>query len=140
MKAIEFLLLFTLITSVSLSQTSENKLTFSGNLSADSKILLNQYVELTAPQMTYTVENKKSPILAGVFSLLIPGTGEIYTEEYLKAGIFLAIEAIVVTTAVVYDNKGDNKTTEFQNFADDYTNPDHNWNVVKYADWLIING
>ena len=33
------------------------------------------------------------------------------------------------------------KTTEFQNYADDYTNNDpvtgHNWNVVRYAQWLI---
>ncbi len=84
----------------------------------------------------YSQENKKSPILAGVMSLLIPGSGEIYVGEYLKAGIFLAIEAAVVTTAIVYDGKGDDKTTEFQNYADDYTNPDHNWSVVKYAEWL----
>ncbi|MCK7524858.1 MAG: hypothetical protein MZV64_48260 [Ignavibacteriales bacterium] len=54
----------------------------------------------------------------------------------MKAGIFLAIEAAVVTTAIVYDGKGDDKTIEFQNYADDYTNPDHNWSVVKYAEWL----
>jgi len=139
MKAIECLILVTLITSVNLAQAVEDKLILSGNLSADAKILLNQYVEATPLQTTYTVKNKKSPILAGVFSLLIPGTGEIYTEEYLKAGIFLVLEAAVITTAVVYDNKGDNKTIEFQNYADDYTNPEHNWSVVDYANWLVEN-
>lgn len=68
--------------------------------------------------------------------MLIPGAGEIYSEEYLKAGIFLAIEAAVITTAVIYDGKGDDKTTEFQNYADDYQNPEHNWSVVRYAEWL----
>ena len=137
MKTIECLILITLITSVNLSQTVEEKLILSGNLSTDAKILFNQYVEPAAPQFSYSVENKKSPILAGVMSLIIPGSGEIYVGEYLKAGIFLAIEAAVVTTAFVYDGKGDDKTTEFQNYADDYTNPDHNWSVLKYAQWLI---
>ncbi len=90
----------------------------------------------TNPQFSVALENKKSPILAGVLSLLVPGAGEIYSEEYLKAGIFLAIEAAVITTAVIYDNKGDDKTTEFQNYADDYKSDKvtgHNWSVVNYA-------
>ncbi len=135
MKSIKFLILITFITSISFSQTKD-KITLSGNLSADAKIVFNNYTEPVTPQFMYSAENKKSPILAGVMSLLIPGSGEIYAGEYLKAGIFLAIEAAVVTTAIVYDGKGDDKTTEFQNYADDYTNPDHNWSVVKYAEWL----
>ncbi len=136
MKTIKFLILISFITSISFSQTGEDKVILSGNLSADSKIILNNYTEAVTPQFMYSQENKKSPILAGVMSLLIPGSGEIYVGEYLKAGIFLAIEAAVVTTAIVYDGKGDDKTTEFQNYADDYMNPDHNWSVVKYAEWL----
>ena len=136
MKTIKFLILITFITSISFSQTGEDKVILSGNLSADSKIILNNYTEPATPQLMYSQENKKSPILAGVMSLLIPGSGEIYVGEYLKAGIFLAIEAAVVTTAIVYDGKGDDKTTEFQNYADDYMNPDHNWSVVRYAEWL----
>jgi TM2 domain-containing membrane protein YozV len=136
MKSIKYLILITFITSISFSQTKD-KIVLSGNLSADAKIVFNNYTEPVTPQFIYSVENKKSPILAGVMSLLIPGSGEIYVGEYLKAGIFIALEAAVVTTAIVYDGKGDDKTTEFQNYADDYTNPDHNWSVLKYAEWLI---
>ncbi|MCW9096965.1 MAG: hypothetical protein OQJ93_06205, partial [Ignavibacteriaceae bacterium] len=57
--------------------------------------------------------------------------------DYWIAGIFVAVEAALITTAVVYDNKGDDQTNYFQNYADDYTNPNHNWNVVRYAQWLI---
>jgi hypothetical protein len=64
-------------------------------------------------------------------SLLIPGSGEIYAEEYWKAGIFLVIEAALVTTAIVYDNKGDKQTKNFENFAN------QNWDVARYADWSI---
>lgn len=141
MKTFQVLALIIFVATITFSQNDEDKLVLSGNLAADSKILFNNYSEPNTPQFSYPSENKKSPILAGVMSLLIPGSGEIYTEEYLKAGIFLALEAAIVTTAVVYDGKGDDKTTEFQNYADDYTNNDpvtgHNWNVVRYAQWLI---
>ena len=137
MKSIYFvLIIFTAISTLS-AQDIENQINFTGNLSADSKLILHQYVANTPPQFSYPEANKKSPILAGAMSLIIPGAGEIYTDQYLKAGIFLAIEAAVVTTAVVYDNKGDKKTNEFQDYADAYTNPDHNWSVLKYAEWLI---
>jgi len=97
---------------------------------------LDDFKPTNSPQFILANENKKSPMLAGLMSVLIPGTGEIYTEEYLKAGIFIAVEAAVITTAIIYDGKGEDKTTEFENYADDYTNPNHNWSVVKYAQWL----
>ncbi len=141
MRIIQSLIIICLFTSFTISQTAESKLVLSGNLTTDSKVIFNNYVETNTPQFSYSTENKKSPILAGVLSLFVPGAGEIYTEEYLKAGIFLAIEAAVITTAVVYDGKGDDKTIEFQNYADDYLNDDpeigHNWDVLKYAQWLI---
>jgi hypothetical protein len=137
MKTIKLFISIIFFSTFIFSQTTENKIVLSGSLSADSKLLLNNFSEPVTPQFVYSQENKKSPFLAGVMSLLIPGSGEIYVGEYLKAGIFLAIEAAVITTAVVYDNKGDNKTTEFENYADDYQNPDHNWSVLKYAEWLI---
>ena len=136
MRIIQSVIIIFLFASFTRSQTAENKLVLSGNLNTDSKVIFNNYVETNTPQFSYLVGNKKSPILAGVLSFLIPGAGEIYTEEYLKAGIFLAIEAAVITTAVVYDGKGDDKTIEFQNYADAYTNPEHNWSVVRYAELL----
>ncbi len=137
MRTFQVLVLVAFVSLNIFSQNAEDRIVLSGNLAADSKILFNNYSEPNSPQFSYPAEDKKSPILAGVMSLLIPGSGEIYTEEYLKAGIFLALEAAIITTAVVYDGKGDDKTTEFQNYADDYTNPDHNWSVLKYAEWLI---
>ena len=132
------LLVIFIVSNLSAQNVNEHNL-LTGNLSADAKLLLKDYEQTDTPQLAFNLENRKTPILAGVLSLLVPGAGEIYTEEYLKAGIFIAIEAAVITTAVIYDGKGDDKTTEFQNYADDYKNPDHNWSVVKYAEWLINN-
>jgi len=72
----------------------------------------------------------KSPWLAGALSLAVPGTGEFYSESYLKSAIFLTAEIAGWVVAYVYDKKGDRQTTDFQNYADEH------WSVIKYARWL----
>jgi hypothetical protein len=110
---------------------SENKLT--GILFTDSRITLEEFNEPSLPVFIPMQANKKSPFLAGVLSLIIPGAGEIYTGEYLKAAVFIALEAGLVTAGLIFDKKGEDKTSEFQNYAD------QNWDVVKYADWIVDN-
>ena len=136
MKNIFFVFAFLILASNLFAQISNNNLEFSGNLQTDAKRIVKNYQEPVSQQLLPLTRDKKSPVLAGILSLLVPGAGEIYTGEYLKAGIFVALEAAVLTTAVIYDNKGDRKTNEFQDYADAYTNPDHNWSVVRYAEWL----
>lgn len=136
MKNIFFVFAFLILASNLFAQISNNNLEFSGNLQTDAKRIVKNYQEPVFQQLFPLTGDKKSPVLAGILSLLVPGAGEIYTGEYLKAGIFVALEAAVLTTAVIYDNKGDRKTNEFQDYADAYTNPDHNWSVVRYAEWL----
>ncbi len=117
---------------------TEKKL-LSGNLQADAHFLLSQNASsiqkteksIMPVKSEVSGSGEKSPFLGGIFSLIVPGAGEFYSESYLKAGIFLAIEAAVVTTAIIYNKKGDNKTNDFQNYAD------QNWSVVKYARWIV---
>lgn len=133
MKTIHSVLLIILfISNISAQNIKEWKF-LTGNLNTDAKLILSDFNEPNNPHFSFSQENKKSPVLAGVLSLLIPGAGEIYTEEYLKAGIFIAIEAAVITTAIIYDKKGDDKTVEFQNYADE------NWSVNKYAEWTLTH-
>jgi hypothetical protein len=113
-----------------------NQVELTGRLHTDSKILLDNYSELSANSMADDLPSKKSPVLAGVLSAIIPGTGQIYNEDYWIAAAFVVVEAALITTAVVYDNKGDDQTAYYQSYADDYMNPDHNWSVVRYAEWL----
>ncbi len=76
---------------------------------------------------------KKSSILGGAMSLLVPGSGEYYSERYVKGAVFFAVEVAVVTAAIVYNNKGNNKTNEFQNYANQH------WSAVDYANWINQN-
>lgn len=131
-----FSLIFFLST-LSFSQVNESsKLQLTGNLYADSKIISYSYPELNRNPMADDLPGKKSPVLSGVLSAILPGAGQVYNEDWWIAGIFVAVEAALITTAVVYDNKGDDQTEYFENYADDYTNPDHNWSVVRYAEWM----
>ena len=124
-----FLIVILLLIIPVKAQSSETNLT--GNLSADSKILFEENNFESLPQLSFQTENKKSPLLAGILSLVLPGAGEFYVGDYLKTAIFLTIEAAVITTAVIYDNKGNDQTDFFQKYANE------NWSVVKYAEYLI---
>jgi len=97
-------------------------------------------IELT--KSTRTVEPKlneppiwesgveKSPWLAGLFSLLVPGAGEIYTENYTKGAVFIGVEITSWIISGIYNNKGDKQTAWFKDYADKH------YSAVKYAEWV----
>ena len=123
------------ISTASFSQYSRNnKLDLTGSIYVDSKIIQNNFSQININPMADDLPGKKSPVLSGVLSVILPGAGQVYNEDYLIAGIFVALEAALITTAVVYDNKGDDQTASFQAFAD------KNWSVVDYAEWLNTYG
>jgi len=113
-----------------------NQIELTGSLHTDSKIIMDSYSELSSNPMADDLSSKKSPVLSGVLSAIIPGAGQIYNGDYWIAAAFVAVEAALVTTAVVYDNKGDDQTTYYQNYADNYMDPVNSWSVVRYAEWL----
>jgi hypothetical protein len=76
---------------------------------------------------------RKSPLLAGVLSLAVPGAGEFYTQSYWRAGGFILAEAGLWVVYAVYSSKGDQQTSLFQDFADGH------WSVVRYAQWIQDN-
>ncbi|MCH7770248.1 MAG: hypothetical protein IIA49_04425 [Bacteroidetes bacterium] len=133
MKSIFFYLCILTFSIVSFSPAQDIKqedFVLTGNLLADSKLAFNRY-DSSQPVFAFDdIPDKKSPLLAGVMSAVLPGSGEFYVGEYIKAAIFFVVEAALITTAVVYDNKGDDQTAEFQAFADE------NWSVVKYSEYL----
>lgn len=119
--------------NLSFSQTAKNDFLLSGNLRSDSKLIQKEYEAQQYVKHSFQNEKRKSPFLGGIMSLLIPGSGEIYAGEYLKAAIFIAVEAAAITTAVIYDKKGDDKTAEFESFANQH------WSAKRYAEWTLNN-
>ena len=117
-----------------LPQTNSN---FTGSLSADSRLILNEYQDNAVQQNSFEPPaEKKSVVLAGVLSGILPGAGEVYiggTTNYIKAGALFLIEATSIYYSISYNQRGDAQTNFFQNFAD------QRWSVVRYAQWINDN-
>jgi hypothetical protein len=121
---------FLLLPALLFGQISEDKaLLLTGRLNTDSKIILNNYEQ---QQRVFSDElpGRKTPVLSGILSAIIPGAGQFYNEDYWIAGIFLAAEAALITVGVIYDNKAAEQTASFEKYADE------NWSVVDYAKWM----
>jgi hypothetical protein len=134
MKKILFLLLLFPITlymtGLSYAQSGEKNIKLTGNLFSDSKISLAKFNEDNIISK-YEIAQKKSPIKSALFSLAIPGAGQFSNGDYWLSAVFIVAEAAFITTAVIYNNKGNNQTNFFQNYADQH------WSVKTYAQWTI---
>ena len=134
MKKILFLLLLFPITlymtGLSYAQSGEKNIKLTGNLFLDSKISLAKFNEDNIISK-YEIAQKKSPIKSALFSLAIPGAGQFSNGDYWLSAVFIVAEAAFITTAVIYNNKGNNQTNFFQNYADQH------WSVKTYAQWTI---
>jgi hypothetical protein len=53
-----------------------------------------------------------------LFSLIVPGTGQLYAGPWWRAVPWIAVEAASWTVFAIYESKGQDKTNEFQHFAD----------------------
>ncbi len=89
---------------------------------------------LTAESNMQSVKKKKSVGLGVLLSALVPGAGEFYGGNYLKAGIFFAVEMIAWGTYLYFNGKGNTKEDEYIAYADKY------WDVRFYAAWLKNEG
>lgn len=121
---------YVLIAALLASGFSYSQTVLSGRLKADTRTVFGQYEESAKVNLTPMQPAKKSVFLAGLLSFVLPGAGEFYAESYWKAAAFIALETAVITTALVYDKKGDDQTVKFEGYADE------NWSVVRYAEWL----
>jgi hypothetical protein len=60
----------------------------------------------------------RSPKLAMLMSLCVPGSGQIYAKSNLWAAGFLLVEAVIVGTGVVYSSKSKVQKAKAHKFAD----------------------
>lgn len=110
----------------------DSKLVLTGDLKTDARMLMEKFEATPEAKLNLSPE-KKSVFLATLLSAAIPGAGQLYNGDFWKSAIFLGLEAGLITAAILYNKKGDDKTAEFESYAD------QNWSVVKYAEWLLTN-
>ncbi|MCF6268834.1 MAG: DUF5683 domain-containing protein [Melioribacteraceae bacterium] len=111
----------------------ESKLKLSGNISQDLLISSNNYQ--FDDSESNIVFKKRSPMLAAGMSVVLPGAGQFYNEDYWKTAIFVAIEVAAIAAAIIYYNKGEDQVASYEAFADS----EAGWNVDKYANWTVDN-
>lgn len=126
--------IFIIMICTTFLSAQESELILSGNLSQDLLISSANY-ELDEEAEVSIAFKKRSPMLAAGMSVILPGAGQVYNEDYWKTAIFAAIEVAAIVTAISYNSKGDDQTTSYENFA----NSSEGWTVDKYANWSVDN-
>ncbi len=91
---------------------------------------------------TLAADETRFALGRGLFSLLIPGTGQLANRNFIKAAGFLSAEIIGWAVNAIYNEKGTSETKAFQIYADgtaanDYR--DGHYSVVRYALWIQKN-
>jgi hypothetical protein len=80
------------------------------------------------------VARHKSVWLAGALSVVVPGAGQIYAEApWWRTALYGAIEALAFSTYFIYNDKGEQATRDFEQYADGH------WDVVRYVRWIETN-
>jgi len=127
-------IIFALFLSFLSVSAQDDNVQLSGNLHQDFMISA-QNVEIASQDSNNINFKKRSPLLAGGLSLILPGAGQFYNKDYWKTAIFAVIEIAAISTAIIYDGKGDDQTESYKNFA----NSTEGWDVDKYAHWSVDN-
>jgi hypothetical protein len=110
--------------------TAQSDSKLSGNLRIDLFDLTCISVDSMQHVLLKDLPGYKSPINAALFSAVIPGAGQTYTERYWQGLAFFGAEVGLWVVYATYQSRGDRQTTDFQNFADAH------YSVVRYADWI----
>lgn len=75
--------------------------------------------------------NYRSPGKSFLYSMAVPGTGQLYTDSKVKAFIFMGIEAIAWAGYYIYQKDGTDKEESYKDYADQY------WDPEQYYNWLV---
>jgi hypothetical protein len=114
---------------------NDQKMSLTGNLQTDFVLQSNQLESTGSTEKSplKVQPNKYSPLAAGLFSAVVPGSGQFYTKSYWQGAAFLGAELLTWVIYASFEKKGDQRTDAFQQFADEH------WSVARYADWINLN-
>ena len=75
-------------------------------------------------------EGKRIIPLAFGLSAILPGAGQVYNKQWIKAAITVSIEAALIVTYISKKDQGEQVESDFIAFAN------QDWDPVQYGDWL----
>lgn len=88
------------------------------------------------------MQETRSALKSGLFSLVIPGAGQAYNHNWLKAAGFFAVEITGWVVNVMWNRKGASETNAFKVYADGTAADayrDGQYSVYRYAQWIGNN-
>ncbi|MEO5928732.1 MAG: hypothetical protein ABIR47_02255 [Candidatus Kapaibacterium sp.] len=132
------LLFWLMLPAIALAQPENAPMT--GVLALDIRSGLRQPATPDAPALPLPPDSignehhPKSIFLAGGLSALLPGTGQLYADAPLwRVILYGTIEAAGWTVYGVYNARGNQATSDFQDYADAH------WDVARYVTWIAAN-
>jgi len=112
---------------------AQGKSEMTENLNQDIHLSFASTIAYSDSLQNSVVMQKKKPGLAALYSGVIPGAGQFYNQQYWKSAIFALVEIAAITTAIIYNKKGDDQTAFFESYANDH------WAVTRYAKWTQVH-
>lgn len=73
----------------------------------------------------------RNPGLSFLSSALLPGAGQAVNKKWVRAGLYLAAEAVAVSIYAINVSQAPTQEERYERFVNE------NWSVVNYAQWLI---
>lgn len=104
-----------------------------------AKVIAQKSTKIEATNSINFARNLKeyrSPKIAMLLSFLLPGAGEVYAKNAVRATTFGLVEVGIIAAGAAYAIKGKNQTEEAQMFADQHYRVDL---FKKYYDTLAKN-
>lgn len=101
---------------------------FFGRSDLITPIMLREEIPASS-DLLRAVRNKAGFAFAG--SAILPGASQAVHGNWLRAGIYFAVEATALYGHLKYKNRAVRGERDYERFAD------QNWSVVQYADWIV---
>lgn len=79
-----------------------------GNIAAQTTENDSIFPDISKPSIKESVAwredslQRKNPVMSGAASMIVPGAGQIFTGHYVKAGFFIALEALFIGQALYW--------------------------------------
>ncbi|MGM0458375.1 MAG: hypothetical protein ACQERO_03435 [Bacteroidota bacterium] len=73
----------------------------------------------------------ENPGLGFLSSAILPGSGQFVNKNWVRGGLYAALEIAAVYVIFEYDNRGESGQRRYESYADE------NWSVTQYAQWLV---
>jgi len=123
------IILFILLTAVTTAQSNHNSLQ---QLKSEIKNEQNISINSQSPIIDLPVQSKKSVGLGVVYSLLLPGMGELYADSYGSGKYFTIADGILWGTLIGMNVYTDWKTANYKSYAESKAGVDNTEKDATY--------